>query len=285
MTWTIAASAQARVKAAFGVLNTVGAGTFPRPIALTAHLESIIPPGRMGAVAVNAKVASLFGTAAVDIWLRAIHSLLISAALTRASPLWASVAGYYSSHYSVRGIAHLLGYFTLHRKKLVVQLNVTSGHLTCDFMKKGGGDGEHLFYWKVVHRDEHFASDPLFPLNDDGSTMSDSGHRGRANYGDHVERIPAFHALGEHEIKRRLERISEMLDFDAPPLPSWDRYPDVDSVQIVAYQRIIRFRQFLDQILGATNRFWEVHRNPPPVRALMDFQVTEQSKLTAALTP
>jgi hypothetical protein len=221
----------------------------------------------------------------VDIWLRAIQSLLISAALTRASPLWASVAGYYSSHYSVRGIAHLLGYFTLHRKKVVVQFNVSGGSMTCDFAKKGGGKGEHSFYWKVVHSDPHFASDPLFPPNDDGPTISDSGHRGRASYGDHVERIPTFQALSEREIKDRIERISEMLDFDAPPIPSWDNYPDIDSVQIVAYERIIRFRQFLDQILGATSRFWDVHRNPPAVRTLMDFQVTEQSGLAAPSTP
>src|SRR4051812_48612238 len=130
MTWNVATALQARVKTAFGVLNRGGAATFPRPIALAAHLETMIPPGRVGTVPINASGASMFASAAVDIWLRAIHSLVISAALTRASPLWASVAGYYSSHYSVRGIAHLLGFFTLHRKKLVAQFNVTGGTMT-----------------------------------------------------------------------------------------------------------------------------------------------------------
>ena len=48
------------------------------------------------------KELTYFAMAAVKMWLRAVHSFLISVSLTKASPIWSSVAGYYSSHYSIR---------------------------------------------------------------------------------------------------------------------------------------------------------------------------------------
>lgn len=71
---------------------------------------------------VEPKVARWFTTAAVDMWLRGVHSFLISVSLTNASPIWASVSGYYSSHYVVRAFAHLLGYFQLYRLERIIYL-------------------------------------------------------------------------------------------------------------------------------------------------------------------
>src|SRR4051794_23110473 len=65
---------------------------------------------------VRTELISDFASAAVEIWQRGIHSFLTSAALTETSPLWASVGGYSASHYSVRGLAHLLGAFQLHQR-------------------------------------------------------------------------------------------------------------------------------------------------------------------------
>jgi hypothetical protein len=277
----ISAEAEARVRAAFAGLNRQGAGhLFPRPVALADALSTLMPQNKIGVVAIVPRTASLFATAAVDIWLRAVHSFLISASLTNASPLWASVTGYYSSHYSVRGIAHLLGFFSLHRKKAIAHLTLQGGALVCDFVGKGAGEREHKFYWKAVRNEPYFASDPLFPENDDHAVISDAAHRGRANYADHVIRFPQFQALSEEETRTRVERISDM-EFDSPPIPSCDRFPDIEAVQITAYLRIIRFRRFLDEILSNRNRFWSVHRDPPWARPLMDFQALNEAGLSA----
>jgi hypothetical protein len=281
MTGRIPSAVEARVKSAFAGLNKQGpAQSFPQPLSLSNTLGDLVPGNRKGTVVVPGSVARLFATAAVDIWLRGVHSFLISASLTRASPVWSCVTGYYASHYSVRAIAHLLGFFNLRRKGAIAQFNVQGGQLRCDFTNKGAGTREHGFYWKVVHNDSYFADDPLFPLNDDNAVISDAAHRGRANYADHLQRVPAFQVLDQREIKDRIERISEM-EFDAPPIPSCDKFPDLDSVQIVAYQRIIRFREFVDDVVGTTNRFWAVHRDPRWVRGVMDFQMTNQAGLAA----
>src|SRR4051794_22938270 len=97
--------------ATFGPLIGRGEGhPFPGPRTLTNLLEHLAPP-KNGEKNLDRDAAACFATAAVDIWLRAVHSFLISASLTESSPIWASISGYYSSHYSVRAIAHLLGYF------------------------------------------------------------------------------------------------------------------------------------------------------------------------------
>src|ERR1700757_803400 len=97
-----------RVRTVFVILNRVGANdAFSKPSTVSRALEALIPPQDISSVNVEPKVAALFATASVDMWLGAVHSLLISASLTNASPIWASVTGYYASHYAVRGLAHL----------------------------------------------------------------------------------------------------------------------------------------------------------------------------------
>src|SRR6516162_3242045 len=87
--------------------NKSAANAFPAPRTLANVLKSRCKPFNVGIVAAKAPDLPIFATAAVEMWLRGIHSFLISASLTEASPIWASVAGYYSSHYSVRAFAHL----------------------------------------------------------------------------------------------------------------------------------------------------------------------------------
>src|SRR5258707_1288637 len=100
---------RARIVATFLPLNDVAAvGAFPPPRTLSEDLEKSIPKGKSADANITQRSASHFATAAVDIWLRSVHSFLVSASLTETSPMWASVVGYYASHYSVRGLAHLL---------------------------------------------------------------------------------------------------------------------------------------------------------------------------------
>jgi hypothetical protein len=150
----------------------------------------------------------------------------------------------------------------------------------CSFTAKQGSDREHRFYWRVVKLDPHFAANPLFTDNNENTEASDSGHRNRANYADHISQPPIFRPLDEALLRQRVSRISQ-IEFSVPPIPKRNDFPDIENVQIVAYQRIVTFRRFLDEILGNSSRFWKVHRNPSWVGSLINFQLTEQRNLRA----
>lgn len=270
-----------RLEVVFAPLNRIGAEkAFPSPSSLSDTLEKLIPTKDVSSVAVRPQVASLFATAAVEVWLRAVHSFLVSASLTDASPIWASATGYYSSHYTVRALAHLLGHFQLFRRKRIVHLDIQKGGCICSFDSKQGADREHRLYWRLVKRDPHFVSDPLFTENNSELDASDVGHRDRANYADHLFQFPSFRALDAAVLKVRVQFISQ-IEFTTPPIPKRSRFPDVESVQVIAYHRIVKFRQFLDEVLGGSNRFWKVHRNPSWSGGMIDFQLTEQVGLAS----
>jgi hypothetical protein len=213
--------------------------------------------------------------------LRGVHTFVISCTLTEASPIWASVTGYYASHYVMRAFAHTLGHFLLFRLKKVARLQFAGGSYGCTVDPKTVRDREHVFYWRVVKDDRQFSVDPLFRRNVFDGDVSDAGHREHANYADHIDRFPNLATIQVDDIKDRIRRISQ-IPFDDPPIPRLQQFPAVESVQIVAYHRLVRFRQLLDEALEGKNRFWNVHREPPWVRDLMDFQLTEQGGLRSA---
>jgi len=265
---------QVRLRTTFERLNGVAAAqAFPHIRALTDSLERAVPQAG-NITRISPVTAELFATASVDIWLRAVHSFLVSASLTKASPIWASVSGYYSSHYSVRAFAHLLGYFLLFRERKVVRWSLDNGHHVCSFTSRGAGDREHKLYWNWVKRDEHFETDPMFSEYNPSADASDVRHRDRANYSDHLFPYPTFHVLSRKELRERIQLISK-IEFQDPPIPDVSRFIDLESVQIVAYHRMVKYRQFLDQALGGGNRFWKVHRNPSFARGVINFQLTE----------
>ena len=264
-----------QLAATFKLLQSqAAANSFPPPRALADRLRKLIPRDGTTFSDVDARGASHFCTAAVDVWLRGVHSFLVSASLTEASPIWASVCGYYASHYSVRGIAHLLGYFQLFRDKCLVQMNLDRGKYVCNFTRKNAGDGEHKLYWKLVKKNVNFSHNELFTENNPDSDTSDIRHRNHANYSDHLLAYPAFKPLDNQTLKNRVEYISKIV-FDAPPLPRFDKFPDVEYVQLIAYHRIVHFRRLLDEALGAKNRFWNVHRSPSVASGIIDFQLAE----------
>ncbi|MCP6726513.1 MAG: hypothetical protein KJI69_00510 [Patescibacteria group bacterium] len=273
-----------RLTATFRPLNTVPASrTFPAPATLADSLRRIIPRAGMPTRSVTPQFAAYFGTAAVEIWHRSVHSFMISASLTEASPIWASVSGYYSSHYSVRGIAHLLGYFYLFTRKIVAKLELgVRGGYTCSFSRRPrdiSPGGEHQLYWALVKRNPVFIADPIFTENRYEIDESDAAHRNFANYTDHICRHPIFHPLDERSIKTRVDQISKIILDDAP-IPRLSEFPDVEYVQLIAYHRIVSFRKILDNVLGDDNRFWKVHRNPSFATEFMDFQLIEGSGLS-----
>ena len=269
-----------RLGATFGPLKTVP-GKFPASASLAEALRKEADRKRPGAV--SPQLAANFGTAAVDIWHRSVHSFLISTALTDASPMWASVSGYYSSHYSVRGIAHLLGYFCLFTRRTVARLVIgPRGGYSLSFLKKLPGinaRGEHQRYWALVKRDPVFQGDPLFTENRQDTDESDSAHRNYASYIDHLCKYPVFHPLDQEAIQLRIDKISKIV-FDDTPIPRRSKFPDVEYVQVVAYHRLVSFRKALDEVLGDSNRFWRVHRNPSFAASYMNYQLAEGSGLS-----
>ena len=208
---------------------------FPAAASLSQSLSAKIPH-RSKVITmkyVEPAVAQMFATAAVNMWMRAVHSFLISASLTNVSPIWASVTGYYSSHYSVRALAHLLGSFHLFTGRRLAHLQLRTGKYVCTFNPKSGR--EHEIYWVIVKDDRHFSTDPFFTQGN-----PEVAHRDWAQYVDHIPQIPPFKPLEKVALKLRIEKISDIA-FDAAPIPQVDKYPDVDSVQVIAYHRLVPF--------------------------------------------
>jgi hypothetical protein len=261
------------VRVLFTPLNSASAAhTMPKLGTLTDTLTDRCPRDQETIITLDPATARLFATAGVESWQRGVHSFLISCSLTQASPLWAAVTGYYASHYAMRAFAHILGHFVLYNQKLIVTLQLQNGAHICTATKKNGWSREHRYYWKIVKAIPCFVSDPLFTLNPDRADVSDVAHRSRANYADHVSQFPAFRALAIDEIRDRADQISSM-EMIAPPILDRRNYPDVNAVQILAYHRLVRFRSFLNEILGSGNRFWQVNKNPAFASGVIDYQI------------
>lgn len=274
---------QSRVSNAFRLLDNVPAArAMPARGALSQALKGLCPDPITAktSLKVDRRIARMFTTAAVEMWLRSVHSLLVSAALTKSSPIWASVAGYYSSHYSIRGLAHLLGAFVLFKNKAIVQFEVIKGVYVCEF-KPSKGQREHRFYWQALKKDLQFAGDPLFTKNDD-PTVSDAEHRNQANYSDHASSGDRITQLNTEFMKRQIRSISQTV-CSVPPIPSADNYPEVETVQLIAYHRLVRFRNLVDEVLGDKNRFWTIWRKPDWCADLIDFQLIDQDASRVAL--
>lgn len=250
------------------------ANAFPPARALAVLLESRCAPFNTCVIAAPAPDLCRFATASVEMWLRGVHSFLISASLTEASPIWASVAGYYSSHYSIRAFAHLFGLFHLHQKKRLIQLRPGGNGYVFEVMKKNGGDREHKLYWKFLSEHKELQGDPFFYPNHEDGPVSDGSHRSKANYADHLNTYPTFKPLREEDLARRIQRIAE-IEFSAVPTPDADKFPDIEAVQIVAYHRMVKFRRLLDDVIGATHRFWSVQRNPSWCPKDLKFEVVD----------
>lgn len=179
---------------------------------------------------------------------------------------------------SCGGYAHLLGRYVLYGHKKVASLFIDKGKFYCEFTGKGAAEREHKAYWKFVRTSLPFGNDPFFTVDNQAMPVSDQAHRTCANYFDHIGGFTAFRALTLVETVDRIERIGAV-SVSALPVPDADDYPDLQSVQIMAYHRIVRFRQFLDDLLGAKYKFWNVHRNPQWCNHVVDFQVTEPNFL------
>jgi hypothetical protein len=267
---------ESRIKAQFGLLNKSGARRVPAATSLSTALSAFTPLDEQP-FAVTSEIPKLFITASTDAWQRSIHSFLVSIALTECSPLWSGVCGYYASHYAVRAFAHLFGCYLLFNKKRMVELTLANGIYSCAFRKKKPNDREHQAYWRRLVDDSPIKSDQFFREN--VGNDSEISHRDRANYADHLTSYyKTFLTLDKDTTLRRIDRISK-IQFAEPPFPRMSKFVDLESVQIVAYHRIVKYRKFVDETLGSTSRYWNVSRNPSFSAEFIDFQLTESNQL------
>jgi hypothetical protein len=250
---------------------------FPKRGTLLEKLELLVKD-KLGAerIEVGGDLLPLFATAATEMWHRAIHSFLVSVCLTETSPLWASVSGYYSSHYTIRAIAHLLGFFRL-LKTYAVRIEYNQDQLLCYMEKPGQDHPEHQFYWKRVKAHQPFSSDPLM-TNNEKYKHSDVDHRNTANYADHINHFPEIRFLDETALQQRIGRFSQ-IEVSAVNIPNHTKYPDVVNVQLIAYYRLIRFRRYVDEAIDPFHPFWTIHRVPAWCSQFMDFQIIDRSDM------
>jgi len=108
--------------------------------------------------------------------------------------------------------------------------------------------------------------------------VSDVSHRNHANYADHLSQFPIFKPLDLNQTKERITRLSKIQIYD-PPIPDRTKFPDMDNVQLVAYHRLIRFRRFIDEAVGSSDRFWNLHREPSWAREFLDYQAVDPTYL------
>jgi hypothetical protein len=272
----MASGKELQVKRMFESLAHMPAANVPEVTKLATTLEKLLNANvGVDTFFVDQSVVKLFATAAIEMWHRAIHSYLMSLSLTDTSHVWCSVSGYYSSHYSVRSLAHVLGIFQLYNKKKIIELDLTGAGNVCNVTGKGKEGREHELYWKMVKSQHPFNSEPLFTTNkDSGTQLSDAKHRERANYSDHVNRVPNFAPLDLPFLRERAERIAH-ISIQDPPIPNYSLYPEIENVQIVAYHRLVRVRNYLDEILGASVNYWNVHRDPPWAREIISYEIVE----------
>jgi hypothetical protein len=265
-----------RVHASFGLLQQrVDQNRLPAADSLSSSLVDLflkIPKKEPKSKNVTTDIAKMFTTAAVNMWLRSVHSFLISAALTDVSPIWASSAGYYSSHYSIRAFAHLLGLFRVFPLKRMVRLENVTGRHICSSHSKAGR--EHEIYWQMVKQDGQFRDDPIF--TSDGSEVA---HRDWANYADHLPQMPKFRSIEVATLKIRIEKISRARL--SSPIKD---FPDIDYVQVAAYRRIGKFRDLVDNVVGVKNGFWRLNRDPSWATEFMNFRPEEEEDVRTIFT-
>ncbi|HKO99183.1 MAG TPA: hypothetical protein VJU86_19445 [Pyrinomonadaceae bacterium] len=256
----------------FGKLDSPGASlAFPAPGTLSDELNVLIDSGGASLVLSHTK-SHMLASGSVEMWHRAIHSFLWSVTLTETSPLWASVIGYYASHYVMRAFAHSMGIFKSFTAKKAIQIEMVGAQfvLSCFTSDKG----EHPFYWNAVKGYRRFATNPLFYENHLRSMDSDSAHRTFANYTDHVNSFKPMKCPDLGWVMEYIEKISHFRLGSSVKKPSRDEYPDLQDVQILAFQRIVAFNDFLDERIPR-NRFWRTHRRPPWCKDVMLFEIED----------
>lgn len=251
-------------------------GGEPRPASLSDLLNSAHASRRGEVAEFKLREASLFATAAIEMYERAIHSLLVSLYVQDTSPLWASVAGYYSSHYVARALCHLHGRYLLYRKGLTADVKSVSKKVAVRFQTTKYRK-EHDFYWRAASEVD---STGWWKPN----INEEQHHRHFANYQDHIgcfTEIRPFEPKSfdgqlvsvESAVTERLAgRVNELVNTTPR---AQIRYADFVTVQCLARRRIAAFRDHLDGLVGVSTNYWASHRAPEWCSRVMSYDHKE----------
>jgi hypothetical protein len=163
-----------------------------------------------------------------------------------------------------------MGIFKSFTQRKVIQVVAKNGSFVCTLTKTKLG--EHAFYWNAVKG--KLQGNPIFHDNNEHDMKSDSAHRTFANYTDHVGSFSPVKFPALETIAESVEKISR-IRLGSVTSPSREGFPDLQNVQILAFQRIIAFQDFLDSRVS-NNRFWRAHRRPTWCNNVMVFQVEDQ---------
>lgn len=264
----------------FGKLDKSSARMdFPKIGTLALHFRELLRDTNTTSPTVSHQRCPMLASAGVEMWHRAIHSFLWSVALTETSPLWSSVSGYYASHFVMRAFAHSMGIFKSFIQRTAIQIVLHGNQFVCERLSDGGG--EHSFYWKAVKGHPKLVSNPLFRENNERENnrqedKSDALHRTFANYADHLDSFTALKFSTTDKVSERVEKISRIRRHSVTaPTPQREYFPDIDKVQILAFQRIVAFHDFVDEKIPK-NRFWRAHRRPSWCSDVISFQIEDQ---------
>lgn len=259
------------VELSFGKLDKPSAKMdFPKPGTLSRHFNELVETAGNTVPTLSHQHCPMLASAGVEMWHRSIHSFLWSLALTDGSPLWSSVSGYYASHFAMRAFAHSMGIFKSFTQKKVIQVVIKNGSFVCSL--SSSKLGEHAFYWNAVKG--KLIDNPLFHDNNERDMKSDSAHRTFANYTDHVDSFSSMKFPALETVAESVEKISR-IRLHSVTSPSRDDFPDLQNVQILAFQRIVAFHDFLEARVPK-NRFWRAHRRPSWCNEVMVYQVEDQ---------
>ena len=244
---------------------------FPRAATLSEEFKSLY--GDAAPVLAHSKWR-LLAAASVEMWHRAIHSFLCSVALSEMSPLWSSVVGYYASHYVMRAFAHSMGIFRSFQVKRGIQVHLAGNHFSVRFFETKN-KGEHDFYWHVVKNHPDFIGNLLFRENNERAAYAESQHRSFANYTDCINSFATLKPRSIFDISMDIEKISG-IRLDSVGRPEVNNYPDLQTLQVLAFHRIVAFQTFLDDQVS-NNGFWRTHREPIWCKDIMLFQTPESA--------
>jgi hypothetical protein len=259
------------VELSFGKLDKSSARLdFPKPGTLSLCFNKLVKDAGTTPPTLPHQNCAMLASAGVEMWHRSIHSFLWSLALTEGSPLWAAVSGYYASHFTMRAFAHSMGIFKSFTQKKEIQVVIQKGNFVCTL--SNSQLGEHAFYWKAVKGKLY--DNPLFHENNERDMKSDSAHRTFANYTDHVDSFAPMKLPALETVAESVEKISR-IRLHSVTSPSREDFPDLQNVQILAFQRIVAFHDFLDTRVSK-NRFWRAHRRPDWCKSVMLYQVDDQ---------
>lgn len=244
-------------------LDSKRSDSIPKPASLSKYLRTF-KPAFSGLVEIND--ATLFISAAMEMWQRSINSLILSVAWSDVSRTWGVVTAYYSSHYMIRAFAHLHGYYSLHKEASIeLSKNVKGFQITC-----GKRRNEHEYYWKAVS--DLKLNEKLFGKN------TEQVHRGFASYQDHLH---DFKKLDKKSIPNLAEvqmKVATIADLPYNPLDD-SKIPDLTTIQCLSYQRICFYRNWFESKFGSS-KYWKSLRTPQWCASVMSYKTsTPQSSL------